>query len=340
LQFGILHRQKYMNMPLAHCCVTFRKVTVFLDSTDKMLLIFWLLLSVTSLLMHDRIELWRAMIVADVMIGVLTVGLAFAACRLPDMKIFRWAHDWAAFPYVLFTYKQIYYMIGPIHQGKDYDFLLMSIDRMLFGVNPTEWLARFTNPILTEVLQIAYSLFYVLFIAVGIELYRKQDLSKFRRFCFTIVYGFIISYIGYFFLPAVGPRFTIYDFSSIDNQMPGLFFTQFLRKFVNFFESINPAMSNSIALAKAQRDVFPSGHTMMTLLVIVLAYNYRLRIRYGIYVAGTLLIVATVYLRYHYVIDIIAGALLAVFCLYTAKRVCTILESFPRTSISNNRETF
>ena len=57
---------------------------------------------------------------------------------------------------------------------------------------------------------------------------------------------------------------------------------------------------------------------MMTLMVIIMAFRYRLRIRKVILALGILLIIGTVYLRYHYVIDIWAGAMLAIPCLLTS----------------------
>jgi membrane-associated phospholipid phosphatase len=222
---------------------------------------------------------------------------------------------------VLFTFKQLHYMIGPIHGQRDFDRLLIAADRWLFGTDPTVWLIQFAHPLLTELLQIAYALFYIYFIVVGLELYRKSGGRPFSYFRFTIAYGFLISYIGYFFLPAAGPRFTLHDFSKIDSELPGLLFTSFLRRFVNFFESIPADVPNSVAHAAAQRDVFPSGHTMLTLIMIVLAYRYRLKMRHPVLAAGMLLIFATVYLRYHYLVDVVAGVALALLCLLTAKRL-------------------
>jgi membrane-associated phospholipid phosphatase len=297
-----------------------RKIFNSLHSTDRLLIAFWCFLSLISLILHSRIPAWWLIVLASLAAALLVCALAYAT-RLTGSRFLRWLHDWYAFPLVVFTYKQIYFMIGPIHHGKDYDALLIAIDHWLFRVNPTEWLAGFSNPCLTEVLQIAYSLFYVFFIAVGLELYLKQDISKFRYFSLTVVYGFFISYAGYFFLPAVGPRFTLHDFSKIDIELPGLFLTPALRWFVNIFESIHSGVSNELALASAQRDVFPSGHTMMTLVAMILAYKHKLKVRHSVFCVGILLIIATVYLRYHYLIDVVAGALLAVLCLLTSNRV-------------------
>lgn len=297
-----------------------------LHSTDKLLLAFWCLLSLISVFFHSRIRDWPFIIMANFAAGLLVCGLASIALSSRS-RILRCMHDWAAFALVIFTYKEVYFMIGPIHQGKDYDELLMAIDRLLFRINASEWLGGLANPCVTEVLQIAYSLFYVFFVAIGLELYLRQDRSQFHYFRFTVVYGFFISYFGYFFLPAVGPRFAVHDFSKIDIELPGLFLTPALRWFVNIFESIPSGVSNAVALANAQRDVFPSGHTMMTIVAVVLAFEYKLKTRYYVLCAGMLLILATVYLRYHYLIDLVAGAFLVFPCLLTSARIHTLFTS-------------
>jgi membrane-associated phospholipid phosphatase len=303
-----------------------RLLLISLHSTDRLLIVFWGLLSLVCLILHARIPDWRMIVLANIAAAVVACVLALAS-RATDSKLLEYVHDWAAFAMVVFTYKQIYFMIGPIHDGRDYDNLLMAIDHTLFRANPTQWLARFSNPILTEILQTAYSLFYVFFIAVGLELYLERDRLQFRRFRFTVVYGFLLSYVGYFFLPAAGPRFTLHDFSKIETELPGLLFTPSLRWFVNYWESIPSGVSNVVALASAQRDVFPSGHTMMTLVAVILAYRFRLKVRPYVLGMGMLLIIATVYLRYHYVIDVVAGALLAILCLLTADRIYALFRS-------------
>ena len=311
-------------MPTSIVSFKIPKLFISLDSTDRLLIAFWCLLSLVSLILHARIPDWRMIVLGSFAAAVVACTLAYAA-RAADSRVLQCLHYWGAFPLVVFTYKQVYFMIRSIYQGRDRDQLLITVDRALFGANPTEWLAGFSNPYLTEVLQIAYSLFYVFFVAVGLELYLQKDLLQFRRFRFTVVYGFCISYAGYFFLPAVGPRFTLHDFSRIDIELPGLLLTPFLRWFVNIWESIPPGVSNAVALACAQRDVFPSGHTMMTLIVMILAYKFRLKIRHYVLGMGVLLVVATVYLRYHYVIDVAVGAFLVLPCLLTADKVRVLL---------------
>jgi len=209
-------------------------------------------------------------------------------------------------------------MIHPI-RIQDYDYLFIKIDYWIFGVNPTQWLQQFTNPVLTEILQIVYGLFYFLPIILALVLLRNKRYFAVDFATFSIVYGFFLSYLGYFALPGVGPRFTLHNFSQINVDLPGIWLTNYLRDLVNIGESIPPGTPNPAAIV--QRDVFPSGHTMITLIVIYLSIRLKSRSRYFLVPVGTLLIFATVYLWYHYVIDLIGGLVSMIFSLCSGKLI-------------------
>jgi membrane-associated phospholipid phosphatase len=75
----------------------------------------------------------------------------------------------------------------------------------------------------------------------------------------------------------------------------------------------------------AAYDSFPSGHVAATLISILLAYRYRLAIR-GLYVfLGVMIVISTVYLRYHYVMDLPAGALVALAVYWISPYVCRVV---------------
>ncbi len=66
-------------------------------------------------------------------------------------------------------------------------------------------------------------------------------------------------------------------------------------------------------------DAFPSGHTAVALVSLFYAGKFRERVLFGILVpCVAALIVSTVYLRYHYVIDVIAGIALAAVTIFIA----------------------
>jgi membrane-associated phospholipid phosphatase len=59
-------------------------------------------------------------------------------------------------------------------------------------------------------------------------------------------------------------------------------------------------------------DCMPSGHALVSLLTVLLSWRYAKRFFPVALVWTVLLIFSSVYLRYHYVTDLIAGMALAV----------------------------
>lgn len=198
----------------------------------------------------------------------------------------------------------MYYLVHPI-RVQDYDQLLIAADRFLFGFDPTVVLHEIAFPLLTEILQICYSLYYFLPIILILEMLYKHKVHEADFIVFMIIFSFYIYYAGYFMLPAVGPRFTLHDFHQLNHELPGIYLTEKIRVILDNAEYIRHDIPNPEKFA--HRDVFPSGHTMTTLLVIILAHRLKAASRYFITIVGVLLIFSTVYLRYHYVVDLIGG---------------------------------
>lgn len=294
-----------------------RKALAALSPADLVSIPFLLFLSLLNLIFHSRIPQWPFLVGLNVAFGAMIALLAVLA-ETRKTPLLIGLHRWYLYPVVLFIFKQLYYVIRPIHPV-DYDQLLIDLDRWIFGVDPTMWFFQFANPVLTEILQIAYSSYYLLFIILGVEIYRRHTLKSFDRAGFMIVYGFYLSYMGYFVLPAVGPRFTLHDFHTIDQELPGLLVTKALRAFVNFGESVPTDVPNPVDLV--QRDVFPSGHTQLSLVVMYLAFHFKLSSRWVLSTLGGLLILGTVYLRYHYAVDVLGGILFFLFTIWSGHRI-------------------
>ena len=200
--------------------MTLRRLTRYLHSGDVLLIGFLCMLTAIDLIFASRIPRWKELVVINVVVVTSIFCLAYFR-HTTGNRILRYIHDWYIAPGVFLSFKELYFMIHPLH-GRDYDDLLIAADRWLFGVDPTHWIGQFAHPVLTEILQLAYTSFYFLFLLVGYELYRRKDYGLFQLFMFTCVYGFFLSYLGYFTLPAIGPRFTLHDFSALDRELPGL----------------------------------------------------------------------------------------------------------------------
>ncbi len=291
------------------------KLLKSLSPTDLVVIFFYLFLISVNLIFHKVIDIW--ILLTSLNIGLIAIVFYLAKIsEASDSKLLKNIHFYYVVPLIFLSFKEVYILLDSIH-SQDYDHLLISIDRFIFGLDPTVFLFQISNPILTEILQIAYGTFFFLPIILGVEFQLKHKSTEFNFVIFTIVLGFFLSYIGYFFLPAVGPRFTLHNFDTTNIELPGLFLTNFLREIVNAGESIPAGTLNPIDLV--QRDVFPSGHTQMTLLVMYLSVKLKSRNKLFFLIDGSLLIFATVYLRYHYVVDLFGGFVFMVLTMVLGK---------------------
>ena len=175
---------------------------------------------------------------------------------------------------------------------EDIDLLLIKLDYFIFRNHPTVMLEGILHPLLTDILQIAYSTYYFIPVSFGIILLVSGPKKDFDKSLFMILFCFYLSYLGYILMPALGPRFYLDHLQTTGLQ--GLLVTEPLHDLLNRLEGI-------------KRDAFPSGHTGIAVVVLYLAYHYKRNLFWIYLPIVSALLFSTVYLRYHYVVDVIAG---------------------------------
>lgn len=286
-----------------------------LNPLDFIVIVFVIFLTGLNLYYYTRISHWHLLVLVNLTVIILIFVAAYYNQK-QESRLIAFIHRWYIVPLLFLTFKELYLMVKPIREI-DFDHYLIAIDRWLFGFDVTVELYKIANPILTEILQISYGTFFFLPIIISVELLRNNRTEDFSFTAFSILLGFYLSFIGYFLVPAIGPRFHLHDFFTINQEMPGLLLTNFLRDLVNAGESLQPGMLNPAAVV--QRDVFPSGHTQMTLIIMYLSVKLKTKGRYFMIFNGVLLIFSTVYLRYHYLIDVIGGIIFFVLTMWLGK---------------------
>jgi len=200
----------------------------------------------------------------------------------------------------------------------DRDDLLISIDRAVLGGDASLWLEGISTPWLTDLLQVAYLVYYVLPIVLLGTLYCRQ--SRFakepgqarehaRAFALCVVALLLSHYFaftGYMAIPALGPRFALA--STYRTGLTGLLVAEPIRHCLDALEGI-------------KRDAFPSGHVSAALISVHYMFRFTPRLARCALPAVYLMIFATLYLRYHYAADILAGGMLAALCVLLAPRL-------------------
>jgi membrane-associated phospholipid phosphatase len=292
----------------------------FIRSSDFVTITFIFALSIVEVIFSSRIQHWFLYVALN---AILTVSIVLSSWYVQSKRgngnsIITFLRDWYLVPCILLIYTQSSSINHSIHQ-RDYDDILIAIDRFIFHGDPTRWIFQFSHPLVTEILQIAYSSYYFFFLALFFELYRRNNRDDFNSGTMLVVYGFYLSYIGYLLLPAVGPRFMLHNYFSTEAELPGIFITKYLRLIVNSGGGIPNGVPNPIDYV--HRDAFPSGHTQLTLVAMYVAFTTRTKIRWWLFVAGSLLIISTIYMRYHYVTDLIVGVVFFFFTIWSGKKI-------------------
>ena len=220
-------------------------------------------------------------------------------------KLFRFLHD-LFFPAlcVVIIFDSLEWLVHYVNPN-DIDPILIRIDYMIFNNHPTVMLERIATPFLTDVLQISYSTYYFIPISFGLILLLNDQRKEFERSLFLILFCFYLSYLGYILTPALGPRFTIAHLHS--TALKGLFVAEPIQNLLNYLEGI-------------KRDAFPSGHTAVALIVLYLAYRFKRGFFWVLLPVVAVLLFSTVYCRYHYVVDVIAGVALTIFTIIIGER--------------------
>jgi membrane-associated phospholipid phosphatase len=240
-----------------------------------------------------------------IVIAILAFAMWYDQTGSKIARVFR---SFYILPVGYMMYAQVHNYI-PLVNPHNYDSVLARWDHAIFGVNPTEWIYRFSHPVLTEYFQIWYNFFQLMLIPPAVYLYRARRMRDFRLYAMTLLFGFYLSYLLYFIMPAIGPRFYVHDFTTISKDLPGLLLTEPFRNFINAGNNITPQMTDPYTTVN--KDCMPSGHTMMSILGILMAWHFRTRWRWLITIGGISVVISTLYLRYHYAVDVLAGLTLA-----------------------------
>ncbi len=180
-------------------------------------------------------------------------------------------------------------------RGGARDEILIAADRAIFGVDVTVWLERFARPGVNDVFYVFYATYYFIALSLGLVLW-SRDRATARRYVFTLMVVYYVSYAGYFTIPALGPRFaqaSLYTKSLTETAV-----ARAINDSINFLE-------------KTKLDVFPSGHTMISVAVLIVAWKRARDVFWILLPIATGLIISTVFCRFHYVVDLIAGTMLA-----------------------------
>ena len=189
----------------------------------------------------------------------------------------------------------------PVVRHTALDDILYRTDLSLFGMEPAVWFDRHLNGFWSEWLSFYYYGFF--FILSGytlgvLFLGRSQRLIS--EYVLGMVCVYVLGQIGYLLVPGYGPMYLLQD--------------QFQHEFgPGIWWNITDALVKSGGAAK---DIFPSLHTAVMSYLAMFTLRYRHIAPYRqlwplmcFFVAN--IVLATMFQRWHYLVDVVAGLSLA-----------------------------
>ena len=204
--------------------------------------------------------------------------------------------DWFPFFVILLMYYSLWGDATHLLVTHDRDAALIAWDQRLFGFQASVALQRFVTPLLTAWMEFAYT-FHILNIPiVACFVYLRRRRERFREMMAGVLVITFLGLVGYLLVPAVGPMYTLRDQFTVPLGVP----LEVVNRQIEFMD-----------FARIKRDVFPSLHAGISFVVWLYAWRNS-RPLFTILAPFVLsLFVSTVYLRYHYLVDVVAGLLLA-----------------------------
>jgi len=236
----------------------------------------------------DLAMLWTGILVVR---GELLRPESFAGSLIYRLSLFA--------PVVL-SYFQLRDIL-PAVSSRSLDAEILALDLQLFGFEPALAWDPLVTPATTEWFSFFYFSYFGLLMVFSLAfLFVVRDKVLTARFSFGLFATFCTAHVVYMLVPGYGPY--KYLAGSFHNELAGGFFWR--------------AVWDTVQAGGAMKDIFPSLHTAVPTFLTLFAWTHRDRLIFKLLFPvlaffTSQIILATMFLRWHYLIDIFAGLTLA-----------------------------
>jgi membrane-associated phospholipid phosphatase len=236
-------------------------------------------------------------------LALLLAGIAAGWFSRSTDTALRWRIGLLFYPVAMnIIFQNMKTMVPEIHPER-LDAWLQEVDGRMIGTNLSLRLEPLVHPLLTELFSLCYFLFFV-YLLFSLIYYFAGDVGVLKKFVIGLFTIYGIGFLGYSWVPAAGPWHAMADQFKI--PLEGWWITR-----------LNAAV---VARGSNGVDVFPSLHCAISCFFLFFDRRHR-PWRFRLYVVPCVgLWISTIYLRYHYAVDVICGFALAGTALWLANR--------------------
>ena len=232
-------------------------------------------------------------VVLRIIILVLIALLTYANQKFPN-KIILLVRNTYPLLFLSFFYTETSYLKN-VFFDNNLDIYFSRAEQYLWGCQPSLEFYQFApQDWFNELMNVCYFSYYFLTTVICITLYILEREKSYKGI-FIVVFSFYMYYTIYDFLPIIGPQF--YFDTMNTNYVPPYFFGKIMKYILFNLEEPTGA--------------FPSSHVGIALVLSYVAYKDLKKVFYISlpFVIG--ICFATVYLKAHYLIDVLGGIISA-----------------------------
>ncbi len=199
--------------------------------------------------------------------------------------------DWFPFLLLCACYYALYNNLIPRVNAHTADGFLSKMDAAILGNQASFLLEPYIQPRLTDFLNLIYFSHVLFFPGVALYFYLAGEKKAFRRVMMGYLTIMLMGIISYLLVPAVGPE--------------KFFAQQYTRDLQG--QLVGHGLDNIFRQWHVSYDCFPSLHVGIPLLLSLYMRCYLRKLFVPVLVYVALMCCATIYLRYHYVVDVLAA---------------------------------
>jgi PAP2 superfamily len=224
--------------------------------------------------------------------------LLFAGCLLGSVAVIVWAgrrpgpvRTRVRLLYYPLVMGITFFALGkvlPLPGCMKVDSMLLGWDRAMLGETPSVAWEPWLRPWLVDISMAGY-LFFFYYLIAGPGYYCVRDLTTFRINFVGLFTLYGLAFTGYLFFPAGGPH----RFMTFSTPLDGPLLLNWTLKPVN-------DGSNTV-------DVFPSVHFAASLYLLLFDWRHHRRRFWWVLLPCGVLWFSTMYLRFHYFVDLLVG---------------------------------
>ena len=270
--------------------------------TTDIITVLYMVVTALYMLVFGKMleELLIPMIVRIVVITLVGILIFIESKR--ETSVLKFIHLF--YPILLLTY-----FYGETAQFNHFifstnlDSIVYGWEDKLFGFQPSiEFSVRFHQHWFSELLHFGYFSYYLLTIGVSVTFFILRPALA-EKVIFVIVTSFFIYYLVFIIFPVVGPQ---YYFSYPLNEIVDTGVFSRAVKLVQYY-------------GEHPTGAFPSSHVGMIVIFLYLSYGNIRWLFWIIVPLFVLILMATVYLKAHYAVDVFAGVLSAPIVYFLSK---------------------